>query len=241
VVPDGVAIMAMGNRDTDKGITYKMALPISNRFIHLEMKSHFEDWQLWAFRAKVHPDVIGYLSHYKGKLFDFNPGTASRGFATPRSWEFVSKVLWANPDMDDVTERALICGAIGEGQGLEFITHRAHAKKLPHPDDILSGKLLKLKDELDVPLEYSLTTAVVYEMMNRCENWRFKPNFGKLPDYDVWAEEGDRFIAFTKNLRVEVAIMAVRMAVQTHRLPFHMGKQKEFMEFAEKHRQFVMN
>jgi MoxR-like ATPase len=240
IVPEGVAIMAMGNRDTDKGITYRMALPISNRFMHLEMKPNFNCWIGWAFKAKVHADVIGYLTAYKQKLFDFNPGTASRGFATPRSWEFVSKFLWANPDPDYTTEKAAICGSVGEGQGLDFMSHREHSKKLPSADLILSGKLKRLDEELDVPLEYALTTQLVYELMNRCEPWRHKTGYAKLPEFDEWCEQGDNFIRFLKNMRKEVSIMAVRMAVQTHRLPFHMHRQKEFLAFAEEHRNHVM-
>jgi hypothetical protein len=55
-VPEGVAIVAMGNRDTDKGITFKMATPISNRFVHIEMRHDFDDWQRWALGAFLKSD-----------------------------------------------------------------------------------------------------------------------------------------------------------------------------------------
>lgn len=240
IVPEGVAIMAMGNRDSDKGITYRMALPVSNRFMHIEMKPNFNCWINWAFKAKVHPDVIGFLTAYKQHLFQFNPGTASRGFATPRSWDFVSRFLWKNPDPSDITEMAAVCGCVGEGMGHEFVAHRKHSKSLPSADLILSGQLKRLKEQLDVPLEFSLVTQIIYEMMNRAETFIRKPKYGTLPEYDQWCKEGDNFIRFLDNMRKEVAIMAVRMAVQTHRLPFHMHRQAAFLEFAEEHRDHVM-
>ena len=37
-LPDNVVIVAAGNRDSDKGVTYRMPMPLANRFIHLEMR-----------------------------------------------------------------------------------------------------------------------------------------------------------------------------------------------------------
>jgi MoxR-like ATPase len=48
VLPDNVVIVAAGNRDSDKGVTYRMPMPLSNRFLHLEMRSDFNSWQAWA-------------------------------------------------------------------------------------------------------------------------------------------------------------------------------------------------
>ena len=35
VLPDNVIIVAAGNREADKGVTYRMPAPLANRFIHL--------------------------------------------------------------------------------------------------------------------------------------------------------------------------------------------------------------
>ena len=36
-LPDNVLIVAAGNREADKGVTYRMPAPLANRFVHLEM------------------------------------------------------------------------------------------------------------------------------------------------------------------------------------------------------------
>jgi len=36
-LPDNVMIVAAGNRESDKGVTYRMPAPLANRFVHLEM------------------------------------------------------------------------------------------------------------------------------------------------------------------------------------------------------------
>ena len=36
-LPDNVVIVAAGNRESDKGVTYRMPMPLANRFLHIEM------------------------------------------------------------------------------------------------------------------------------------------------------------------------------------------------------------
>ena len=43
-LPKNVVIVAAGNREADKGVTYRMPAPLANRFVHLEMKVDFDDW-----------------------------------------------------------------------------------------------------------------------------------------------------------------------------------------------------
>ena len=62
VLPDNVLIVAAGNRDADKGVTYRMPAPLANRFVHLELKVDFDDWFQWATENKIHTDCLLYTS-----------------------------------------------------------------------------------------------------------------------------------------------------------------------------------
>ena len=42
VLPDGWAIVAAGNRESDRGVTYRMPSPLANRFVHFEMEVDVE-------------------------------------------------------------------------------------------------------------------------------------------------------------------------------------------------------
>ena len=44
-LPDNVRIVAAGNRETDRGFTFRMPSPLANRFRHINMDVNFEDWQ----------------------------------------------------------------------------------------------------------------------------------------------------------------------------------------------------
>ena len=64
-LPDNVMIVAAGNREADKGVTYRMPAPLANRFIHLELAVNFNDWFDWAVDKKIHNDVVGFLQFSK--------------------------------------------------------------------------------------------------------------------------------------------------------------------------------
>ena len=143
-LPKGVDIVAAGNREGDRGVTYRMPAPLANRFIHLEAKVDFDDFQEWATMNFVHPEVLGYVGFAKQDLYDFDPKSPSKSFATPRSWVFVSDLL-KDDDCDSDTLHNLIAGAIGDGLAVKFMAHRKIAGKLPKAEDILSGKVKKME------------------------------------------------------------------------------------------------
>ena len=160
-LPDNVVMVAAGNRESDKGVTYRMPTPLANRFIHQELRVNFESWEKWAVENKIHKDVVGYIASAKQDLYDFDPKGASRSFATPRSWTFVSEML-EDTSTDRSTLTNLIAGAIGEGLAVKFMAHRKIASEMPNPTDILEGKEKELKIK-DISAMYSLVVSMCYE------------------------------------------------------------------------------
>jgi hypothetical protein len=167
-LPKNVKIVAAGNRETDRGVTYRMPAPLANRFRHINMEVNFDDWQKWAINNNIHPDVIGYLSFSKGDLFDFDAKSSSQSFATPRSWTFVSEILSVDSfdSAGAFEQKAEIAGAIGEGMSIKFVEHRKVAKHLPNPSDVLEGKAKKLDNKVSSELsaKYSLVVGLAYEL-----------------------------------------------------------------------------
>jgi hypothetical protein len=167
-LPDNVVVIAAGNRENDRGVTYRMPAPLANRFSHIYMDVNFEDWQQWAMVNDIHPEVIGYLSHAKQHLFDFNPKSACTAFATPRSWTYVSGML-KDPDFDssDYDEQiAEIGGAIGQGIAVEFTEMRKVIDAMPKPEEIFAGTVKTLREDLakQISAKYSLVVAMTYSM-----------------------------------------------------------------------------
>lgn len=236
-VPEGCMIIGAGNRENDKGITFRMPTPIANRFVHVEMKHDFDDWQAWALNNNVHRNVVGYLTAFKHELFDFDPTSASRGFATPRSWSFVSKLEDGAEMLPESVRLGLVCGAVGEGVGIKFNAYAKDAMHLPNPADVLSGKVTDLTKN-DVSLCYALTTALCYEL--RDADARVKAAGNSEKDQEEWLKMADNFLGFMlKNFMPEVAVMGVKTALTTFKLKMHPRKMKNFEKFMEKYRGLI--
>ena len=167
ILPDGVDIVAAGNRDSDKGVTFRMPAPLANRFVHLEMKVEFEDWLDWATLNRVHEEVVGYVGFAKQDLYDYDPKSPSKSFATPRSWSFVSDMVY-DEEIDTETLTNLVSGAVGDGLAVKFMAHRKIASKLPKADDILDGKVEDLEIK-EISAMYSLTVSLCYELKDRAD------------------------------------------------------------------------
>ena len=227
-LPKGVSIVAAGNRESDKGVTYRMPAPLSNRFLHLEVKVSFDDWQEWAINNKINEQVIGYVGFAKQDLYDFDPKSSSRAFATPRSWSFVSDLL-GDENLPNSTLTDLVSGAIGDGLAVKFMAHRKIASKLPKSEAILSGEVKKL-DVKEISAMYSLTISLCYELRTSSE--RKDSN---------WNNQADYFFRFMMdNFPTELVVMGAKVALTQYNLPFDPSALPSFDEFHEKYGKYII-
>ncbi len=222
VLPDNVVIVAAGNRDSDKGVTYRMPMPLANRFVHIEMRPDFASWQNWAVTKGIHKDVVGYLSFSKQDLYDFDSKSSSRAFATPRSWVFVSDLL-KDEDTDADTLYNLVAGSVGDGLAVKFMAHRKIASKMPEPSDILSGKVKELQVK-EVSAMYSLTISMCYELRDALDN--------KKVDNKKFHDMANNFFTYIMaNFETELVVMGAKIALKTYKLPIEPSQLKNFDEF----------
>ena len=229
ILPKGVSIVAAGNRETDTGVTYRMPAPLANRFLHLEVKVSFDDWQEWAIKNKIHEQVVGYVGYQKKDLYDFDPRSSSRSFATPRSWSFVSDLLEDN-DLQEATLTDLVSGAIGEGLAVKFMAHRKIANQLPRAEDVLSGKVTKLNIK-EISAMYSLTISMCYELQELAQK--------QVPN---WNDQADCFFRFMMdNFPTEISVMGAKVALTQYDLPFDASKLKHFDEFHTKFAKYIIS
>jgi hypothetical protein len=230
-LPDNVVIVAAGNRDSDKGVTYRMPMPLANRFVHLEMRPDFTSWQQWAVNKGIHKDVVGYLSFAKQDLYDFDAKSSSRAFATPRSWCFVSDLL-QDEDMDADTQFNLVSGAVGEGLAVKFVAHRKIAGRMPEPSDILSGKVKDLSVK-EISAMYALTIAMCYELKDAVQNKKVNSK-----EFHVMAQ--NFFEYMMNNFETELVVMGAKIALKTYELPIEPSQLKNFDEFHKKFGKYIV-
>ena len=226
-LPDNVLLIAAGNREADKGVTYRMPAPLANRFVHLEMRVDFDDWAQWATDNRLHKDVVGFVTFSKKDLYDFDPKSSSRSFATPRSWSFVSELL-DDDDISSDTLTDLTAGAVGEGLAVKFMAHRKISSKLPKPEEILNGKVKKL-DTKEISAMYSLTVSLCYELKDAVDK--------KDPKFD---DKVNYFFKFMMdNFETELVVMGTKLALTQYQLPLDPDNIACFDEFHQKFGKYI--
>ena len=225
-LPDNVIIVAAGNREADKGVTYRMPAPLANRFVHLELAVNFDDWFTWAVANRIHKDVVGYLQFAKKDLYDFDPKSPSRSFATPRSWSFVSELI--EDDIDESTTTDLVAGSVGEGLAVKFMAHRKVAADMPNPTDILAGKVTDLKTK-EISAMYSLTVSLCYELKEASDAGDKK-----------FDDKVNNFLKFAmNNFETEMVVMGIKLALAQYQLPIDPDEVECFDEFHDRYGKYI--
>jgi MoxR-like ATPase len=159
-LPKNYSIIAAGNYESDRGVTYRMPTPLANRFVHLNFDLDFESWKHWAYEYGIDKRVISYLSYKPSDLFMFDPKSANKSFATPRSWKFVDDILRSK--LDEKLLENVISGAIGNETAKEFLNYSRVMDELPDIKQILEG------NSVDIPERnsalYALIIGIVYAL-----------------------------------------------------------------------------
>ncbi len=246
-VPDAVSIFAMGNREDDRGVTFRMPDPLANRFTHVEMQANHDDWLYWAIKNRVNSKVVGYVSNAPAELFKHDK-SASRGFATPRSWGFVSSIVDEYERnaaaVSPIVLTAAICGSVGDASGLTFIEFMKIAESMPNPTQILDGKVTEMKADKQnlVALSYHVTTQLLYLLSEDHQKLCEKGNFGKTkaenkdPEREQWSKRVNNWLTFSmNNFKPEIAVMAAVQALRSYGIPIDDNTVPAFGVFIDKY------
>ena len=188
-LPDGWAIVSAGNREGDRGVTYRMPSPLANRFVHFEMEVDVDDWRFWAYESEIDEKIIAYISYKNEHLFTFDAKNDSKSFATPRSWEYVDKILKSNISEELLLET--ISGTISKEVAVGFLSFIKVMKRLPNIDEILKSGEGEYSGDVDVL--YALSVGLVSGVLK-----------------DKTDENIDNLLNYTLDLKSEFAVMIVQ-------------------------------
>ena len=195
-LPEGWRQVAAGNRAQDKGVSNQMPAALANRMIHFEITCSLEDWKSWAIPGGIDHRVISFLNFRPELLFRFpNQAAEIKAFPTPRSWEFVHKILPSYGQVDKAFPA--ICGAVDEGPATEFTAFCRLLEQIPDAEDILEGRATIIPEAPD--MIYACIGSLISSLSNN-----------KTP-----ARLGN-FFAFISNLMVEYQVLAVNDAVKAN-------------------------
>lgn len=225
-LPEGWAIIAAGNRAADRAIVNQMATPLKNRMVHIDYEVNTDDWCSWALENDIHPLVLGYIRFRPTFLNEFEERSASaeetkrqqrikasNAFATPRSWEFMSRLLKQEPAK--AVEYELFKGTVGEVAATDFMGYLKHYRDLPDLDAILMDpKKAMVPDEM--PARYAVASGLACKA---------------TPD------NFERVLQYADRLQKEFQVMLVKDAVTRSK---ELTKTKAFTAWAIKNKDILM-
>jgi MoxR-like ATPase len=189
-LPPGYAVVAAGNRESDRAVTHRMPSALANRFLHLDFDIDLNDWVTWALKSGIETPVIAFLRFRPALLHDFDPKSNPKAFPTPRSWASVSKTLSQNPSKE--IEFELYKGLVGEGAAAEFTGFIRIFRNLPNPDSIMLNPAAAV-----VPDD----PATLYALCGALARKSSEQTFPRLVEY-------------FNRLPAEFSVLAVRDSVQ---------------------------
>ena len=135
VLPNGWWIVAAGNRQKDRAVTFRMSSALSNRFVHLDFDVDVSDWRTWALSKNIDPLIIAFIG-YRPALLREDPAEAP-AFPTPRSWEILSDVIKKFGSHKECAD--FIPGIVGVGAAAEFGTFIKRALNMKQMEEIVAN------------------------------------------------------------------------------------------------------
>jgi len=170
-LPDNWYVMAAANRIEDRAGGHKMGTALSSRFLHLDVTVDNKDWIEWALSAGIHGSIVGYIRWRPDALHPWGKkGTnqrdlsnaGDRTFPSPRTWEFVSRVVDHVPAS---SVREVVAGCVGPAASAEYCNFLEVYRALPDPDAMLNNP-----DTCDVPSEVNVIWALCGYVAERARN-----------------------------------------------------------------------
>lgn len=117
-----VAIVGAGNLETDNAIVEPMSTALQSRLIHMEVQLDTDAWLEWAMRAGIDHRITSYIKFKPTALYNFDPDHTDVTYASPRTWEYASRLI-KDSDALDHRDLPLLAGTLSQGIGREFINH----------------------------------------------------------------------------------------------------------------------
>ena len=144
---DAVAIMAAGNKASDRAVVNSLSTALQSRVITYELALSLDDFMEHAISKNFDHRIVGFLNYLPDRLMVFKPDHQDFTFACPRTWEFLSRLIKGKDVSPNILAR--VAGTIGSGTATEFITFAQEYAKLPKLDDIVADpSAAKIPDEM---------------------------------------------------------------------------------------------
>ena len=144
-----------GNLVTDGAIVNRMGTAMQSRLIHFHLVIDYKAWLNWANDKDIDYRIISFINFRPDLLHNFDPKHNDFTFASPRTWEYASKLIHKQQHLTHL-DMLLMAGSLGEGVAREFISYTGLFDKIHTIDEILANPTgLTIPD--DPAIKYAYT------------------------------------------------------------------------------------
>jgi hypothetical protein len=158
-LPPGWSVMAAGNSQSDRAVSYKMPSALVSRLNMQTLEVSQKDFEEYgANTGRIIPEIVAFLRFKPGMLMNFDPAKwkDNTPFACPRTWEFLSHDMKEN---NNETSLQIVNGFVGPHAAPEFYGFLKVYQELPSMDEILA-KPMTAKVPTDPAPLYAIATAL---------------------------------------------------------------------------------
>jgi AAA domain (dynein-related subfamily) len=157
-LPDGVMIIAAGNRKEDRAGSNGLLSALANRLEHWECSAAFDDWEKWALSSNIHHTVISYLKTHPNNLNVFKADLNTN--PTPRVWKRISNYMHFYDDNPNKLMRRRIESMVGSAIATEFQAFLRYFEKFPTKEQIAKDPANALLPK-EGDIQYAITVAML--------------------------------------------------------------------------------
>jgi hypothetical protein len=253
-LPESVWVVAAANPPDQAAGGWDLAPPLANRFVHLTWRHDAMRWAeefpayfaasaatragvavrpgvaaaAWAQARALVAAFIRVRPHLLLQM-PVDAERAGRAWASPRTWDFASRVLavalqdaggQVEPAVLDAAEA--VAGCVGEGPAGEFVTW-ARAADLPDPEELLANPAaFRLPERGDIA--YAVLSAVATAVVSNCTTERW------LAAWEIMGAAAERG---AKDIAAAAARQLARLRREKLELPMPAQIRQHFLPLLE--------
>jgi hypothetical protein len=117
-LPEHCMVVAAGNRQSDRGVTFQIAAPLLNRMTLIEVATSTDSFLAHGAASGLDPRVMAFIKAREDFLHKYDKDSYGKQFPSPRSWFAVSDKLAMN--YPDHVRVELVRGDVGHEAGVSF-------------------------------------------------------------------------------------------------------------------------
>jgi hypothetical protein len=157
-LPEGWAIVAAGNRMSERAGTNPMPSHLKDRLMFLEIEADLEDTIAYYYSNRVQERICAFLRFRPEWLHKFDRDQDA--CPSPRSWERVSTIMsWG---LDPLNQLEAIAGQVGRAATADFTGFLKMYSSVPDIDELIAQPMAA-----DVPSDPAVLYAICAAVASR--------------------------------------------------------------------------